>query len=268
LGNAGVIINTGQGWSLQGLDAKIDNSAVVKPLLDFYSGILAALQKLATAKIQAPLALLSAGAGTGPQAAAVAGDKTAKAEFPAGTPVTVKVTKVRIVAPGLYPILKPKEIASVTLTTEEQKRILMPKPPYTNIAFNTYDVIVIEAARSTGDSALRIQQYVDSTAPGAGAVPANPGTPPSRQDIALKDPTDKLNVVLSKPENITTNGQYYLATLTRSGDVIKVQLRVRPDGTGGKLAALPDEAASKKLVIDTLKPLGVVVTADNISIAK
>lgn len=278
LGNAGVVVTTGQGWNLQGLDAKVDNSAVVGPLLKFYSGTFTALQKLATAKIEAPLALLAGGSGTGPQSARVAGTKDAKAEFPAGTPVTVKVTKVRVVAPGLYPILKPKELQLASASSigeqqkqrisdeEQKKRILVPQSPFTNIAFNTYDVIVIEAARSTGDSALRIQQYVDSTASGAGAVSVSPGTVSPKNANPLKRPTDGLNAVLSKPDKTTTKGDFYLATLSGAGDTIKVELITRHDGSSGTLSALPVEGEVKKLVIETLASFGVIVKTEDILI--
>lgn len=268
LGNSGVILTLGQGWSLQGLDAKIDNSAVVKPLLDFYSGTLGALQKLATAKIQAPLAALAGG----PQGAKVE-DKSAKAQFEGGTPVTVKVTKVRIVAPGLYPILKPSEVAAAKGANPDTKRVLTPAPPLTNIAFNTYDAVVIEAARSTGDTALRIHQYVDTTTPNVQAQvpvpepePVNtPAKPPATPDS--KAALAALNSALSNPANITTKGEYFVATITTTGGA-KVQLRVRKDGTGGKLDKLPDEAATKKLVIDVLKKHKLDVKAENITIAR
>lgn len=258
LGNAGVTINLGQSWSLQGLDATVDNSAVVKPLLDFYSGVLGSLQKIATAKIEGPLAALTGG----PQGAAV--DKTAKTEFEGGTPVTVKVTKVRIVAPGLYPILKPKEMDGLSLTADEQKRILTPKPPLTNIAFNTYDAIVIEAARSTGDTALRIHQYVDSTTGGA-PPEVKPASKPN-SDADLMSGKAALNKELSDPKNVTTGGEYYVADLKRDGTVVKVTLTKRTGGSNGTLASVPEDAVTKKLVVTTLKANGIGVIESNIQI--
>lgn len=260
-GNSGVVLNFGQGWSLQGLDAKVDNSAAVKPLLDFYSSTIGALQKVATAKIQGPLAML----GGGPQSKPATGDKTAKSEFKGGTPVTVKVTRVRIAAPGLYPILKPREMETLPA---ERSRILAPVPPLTNVAFNTYDAVVIEAARATGDTALRIHQYVDSTAPGA-AQPGTPGTaggptPTPANDLAA--PQKALNVELSKPGNKTKKGEFYEATVTRDGNAVKVLLRKRTGTSQGTRDALPDAAAVRKIVADTLKKQGVEVTADNVVI--
>ena len=65
LGNANIAVTMTQGWGLYGLDAKIDNSALVKPLLDFYSTGMDALSKLAKSKIF-PAGALVTGAG-GPQ---------------------------------------------------------------------------------------------------------------------------------------------------------------------------------------------------------
>ena len=50
LGNANIGITMTQGWACAGLDAHIDNSALVKPLLDLYSTSLDALGKLAPAR--------------------------------------------------------------------------------------------------------------------------------------------------------------------------------------------------------------------------
>lgn len=264
LGNAGVTLGFGQGWSLQSLEAVVDNSGLAKPLLDFYGGVIGSLQKLATAKIEAPLALISGG----PQGAAVAG-QNAKAQFLGGTPLTVKITKVRVVAPSLYPILKPKEIDGLSLDDKEKARILVPKPPLTNVAFNTYDVIVIEAARTTGDSALRIHQYVDSTVgtEGSAATSRTAGTTDTSDPLVAA--RTALRTVLSKPENASKSRDYFVPTLTNQADgTVKVELKKQSGGPVGTLAALASDADVKKLVIDTLKAASVVVTEDNVSISR
>lgn len=268
LGNAGVVLGFGQGWSLQSLEATVDNSALAKPLLDFYSGTLAALQKVATAKIEGPLGALTGG----PQSVSAA-------TFKGGTRVTVKVTKVRIVAPGLYPILKPKEAvlkaehaASAALDESQAKRILAPVQPLTNIAFNTYDVIVIEAARTTGDSALRIQQYVDSTGTGASAgkgaddrSAGSGGESLSALDSALRE----LRIELSKPENTSVSKEYFVPSIARDATgIVKVKLTKRPDGTAGALQALPDDATLKAKVIEFLKAKGVVVATSDVDVVR
>lgn len=254
LGNAGVLVGFGQGWSLQSLEATVDNSSIAKPLLDFYSGTLGALQKLATAKIEAPLAALTGK----PQGAPAADART----FSGGTPVTLKVTKVRIVAPGVYPLLKPGEMQGLALSAEEGKRILVPRPPLTNVAFNTYDVVVIEAAKTSGDSALRIQQYVDSTAsPPAGAVGGGGATSSGSQFTAAQK---ALNIELSKPANSTKTKDYYIGVITQESGVVKVTLTKSANGTVGTLAALPDEATLKAQVVTILKANSVEVDAGGI----
>lgn len=280
LGNAGVLLGFGQGWSLQSLDAHIDNSATAKPLLDFYAGTIGALQKVATAKIEGVLGVM----GGAPQGAPVNADvQRASSTFTGGTPVTLKVTKVRIVAPGLYPILKPQEAAGIRLSDEQARRVLAPVPPLTNIAFNTYDVIVIEAARPTGDSALRIQQYVDSSAPGsrdgakmgangpqaamASAAHAASGAQPVPV-ASLAEAQRQLNMVLSKPENATVNKMYFLANVTQDGGVVKVKLRKRLQGPTGTLSALADDAAIKALVVSELGKRKVSVAAEHITVQR
>jgi hypothetical protein len=267
-GSASATVNMGQGWSLQGLDAKVDNSAIVKPLLSWYSSTLDALSKLTTAKIEGPLAALSGK----PQGAAAGGKApTAKTAFQAGTPLTVKITQARVVAPGLYKILKPKEIAALKgLSTDDAKRILAPNPPLTDIAFNTYDVLVIEAARPSGDSAFRLGQYADVT------TTAGPGSTPDTKKLGgggaantqLKSATDALNGVLSQPVNITTDGLYYVAKVSydTDGKTVLVVLSSTNGGTGGAAATLPAASDLTTLVVSTLQSKGVVVDPKNVTI--
>lgn len=258
LGNAGVVLGFGQGWSLQGLEATVDNSALAKPLLEFYSGTLGALQKLATAKIEAPLAALTGGA-----------QSASASTFAGGTPVTLKVTRVRIVAPGLYPVLKPGEMRGLQLDAAQSRRILAPLPPLTNIAFNTYDVVVIEAARSTGDSALRIQQYVDVTAPARGVTGGGVNAPKTAADEKFEgDGADlfdravrKLNVELGKPAQISRDRVGFRATLARdsaSGAPVLTFVRAANAPAGTRAAAMGADEL-KTLALPLLKAEGVIV---------
>ncbi len=169
LGNANIGVTMTQGWGLYGLDARLDNSAVVKPLLDFYSTGLDALSKLAKSKIFPAGELTDRGA----QGA------IETAELPPGARLTIKVTRVQVVAPGLYPVLKPKEVSSVGESASSNARDLvtrhLPQRPYTNIAFNTYEVVVVEAAKPAGDTPMNLQRYFDQVGPdGALTTPAAP----------------------------------------------------------------------------------------------
>ena len=186
LGNSNVGVTMTQGWGLYGLDARLDNSAVVKPLLDFYSTGLDALSKLAKSKIFPAGELVGGGA----QGA------IETADLPPGARVTIKVTRVQVVAPGLYPILKPKEALSAekgaaavqskeggpeTAGASDTRDLVIrhiPQRPYTNIAFNTYEVVVVEAARPSGDTPMNLQRYFDQTGPDGSLV-----TPPSQNNL-------------------------------------------------------------------------------------
>lgn len=268
LGNAGAVLGFGQGWSLQALEATVDNSALAKPLLDFYGGTLGALQQLATAKIEAPLAALTGQAGAGAQSAAANATT-----FAGGTPVTLKVTRVRIVAPGLYPVLKPGEVRDLKLDAVQARRILAPVPPLTNIAFNTYDVLVIEAARASGDSALRIQQYVDVTVPPRGTGGAVEAPRPAADERTAGEGADlfaaavrKLNVELGKPERISGDRVGFRATLARDGTSgAPVLSFVRTtSGKPGTRAAAMSAAELKALALPLLKAEGVIVADSDV----
>lgn len=268
LGNAGVTINTGQGWSLQGLDAKVDNSAIAGPLLDFYKSTLGALSKVATAKIGG-----LAGA-IGGQQSALGGDTgpTAKDTFSGGTKVTLKVTKVRVVAPGLYPILKPGEVkdidAAITSAgADASKRILRPAPPLTNIAFNTYDVVVIEAARSTGDSALKINQYVDSGNAPVFSLPADKPTDKEADSTSesLKAPELAINKAL---KTLTTKSSEYFETKLTFDPASKIVAKVvrMKGGTPGSEEKIPTDEKIKEVIQATAKANGKTIAVDKITI--
>jgi hypothetical protein len=161
-GNAAIDVGLGQGWSLQGLDASSDNSSIVGPILGLYQSSMKMLETLGKAKLGLPPGI--AGGAQGVEERSFAGEV-----FDAGTPVTVKLTFVRIVAPGIYPVLKRTEIEALDVAVMEQlfgDRLLVPIYPYTRIAFHTYEVAVIEAAQPTGDSPFRLHQYLDRVGEG------------------------------------------------------------------------------------------------------
>ncbi|MBQ0944322.1 hypothetical protein KAK07_13355 [Ideonella sp. 4Y16] len=167
LGNTNIGVTMTQGWGLYGLDARVDNSAIVKPLLDFYSTGFDALGKLAKSKIF-PAGELTGGGAQG---------AIETAELPPGARVTVKVTRVQVVAPGLYPILKPKEVSGATEASSGARDLVtrhIPLRPYTNIAFNTYEVVVVEVAKPTGDTPMNLQRYFDPSGADGALVPPAP----------------------------------------------------------------------------------------------
>jgi len=158
MGNASADIQLGQGWSLQGLEATVDNSAITGRLFALYDESIKMGMQLGRTALGLPSVVTGGAQGEVP---------VVSREDLKGTKVNVKVTIVRLVAPGLYPILKPKELAdfdpntAAAIDPDYRSRILVPIAPLTNIAFNTYEAIVVEAAPATGDSPLRLQQYVD-----------------------------------------------------------------------------------------------------------
>jgi hypothetical protein len=158
LGNASADIILGQGWSLQGMATKADNDELNKRIF----ALMDDAQKFLTAAARTALGMPPIPGG--PQAGEL---RAADQVFKGGTPVSVKVTVVRVVAPGLYKVLKPKELEkfdaqkAARIDPDYNNRILVPIAPLTDVAFNTYEVIVFEAAPVVGDSPLRMHQTVD-----------------------------------------------------------------------------------------------------------
>jgi hypothetical protein len=266
LGNTSVVIGLGQGWSLQGLDATVDNSAWAKPMIEAYAKTIETLQKAATATASkglpaVALAPVAAGAG-GPNLAGGPEKLTPPAAetvvLAAGLRVTVKVTKLRVAAPGLYPILKPKEMSQVVAHPASDGRVLKPVAPFTNIAFNTYDVIVVEAARATGDSALRVHQYGDSNAPAAAAGSA--ASADAGEGKARAGHEAAINAALATPANKTKDGKAYQAKVTY-GDagLPMVEVSVTDGLEAGEASKLPTQADAAKIILKALKDRGIEI---------
>lgn len=89
-------LSLGQGWSLQGLDARVDNDAITRRLFSLYDESINIALQLGKAALGIPGV-------PGVVQAALEKDGRTAAQLPAGTDVTIKVTAVRMVAPGVYP---------------------------------------------------------------------------------------------------------------------------------------------------------------------
>lgn len=183
-GNAEIALRLGQGWSLQALDAHTDNSAVLGPLVELYGQAAGLVSEVARARLGLP-AHVAGLQGRSPEETA---------ELEAGMPVTVKVTLVRIATPGLYPVLKPSE--TVAVNQQDARRLLVPVPPLTNVAFNVAEVLVVEAARAGGDAALRLYQYVDvggsrDVTGSAGPEPSQALAPAALEQAILRELLDR-----------------------------------------------------------------------------
>ena len=115
LGDLSIALTLGQGWSLQGLNSSADNSALNQRLF----ALLDAASSLAITAARAAVA------GAFPPAAAMDEAATSHEEVPEapaapapspGTPIVLRLAVLHHAAPGLYPILKPSELARETPT--------------------------------------------------------------------------------------------------------------------------------------------------------
>lgn len=221
LGSADVGMRLGQGWSLQGLNANVDNSKLIEPLLAAYTDIVAGLSKLTQSKL-APASLLSKG---GEQAF-----ETSSAT--PGARLTIKVTIVRIAAPGIYPILKKSEAleadSALGKLTDNHLNLMAPLYPFTNVAYNTYEIAVIEGARPYGDTPMNLQRYfTESTISPSTATKQSLVAPSATQSAGDIEKT--LNTKLSQIKG--TDGAYWVLSETR---IVGSQLHTKAKLNGGK----------------------------------
>lgn len=240
LGNASIGVRLGQGWSLQGLETTADNSKMTDTLTALWGDAIKSLYALAKSKYALPAAFL------GGAQAQTEGQPTL-ATATGGIPVTIKLTIARVAAPGLYPILKPKELACLTgsdgkdaLTClpvadyKSQQNVVLPVPPLTNVAFNVYRLIVLEAARPDGDSITAIQRYFDP-APGTTKPTLNNSDTqkPIDQDV-LDEVRDAVNAVQK-----TSVNRWEIVSIAEAGDRIRAVVKKvgNPNATQRQLLA-------------------------------
>lgn len=247
LGNANVNLTMVQGWGLAGLDARIDNSAVVKPLLDFYSGVAGALLKAAQAKIVPAEAIAGAIQSDGPSA------QPRTPPLSPGTRVSVKVTKVMVAAPGLYPVIHPAELKKYPKPVDGSN-ILAPQFPFTDVAFNTYEVLVVEAAKPSGDTPMNLQRYFDVDAQGNRIPTPGPQQLGNPSALNADEFTRKVNDIL-KDRKSADNATWVISLVKVEGGKLKVTATL----TGGK------QKPSGLATSDSLKNLLSVQSNFNVS---
>jgi len=180
LGNASFELNLGQGWSLQGFNSLTDNSELNKRIFDLIDTASDLAKKAATAGLGSVLPTTALGSLADTLASPRSGDEM---EESPGTPVALKIVVVHYAAKGLYPVIKPRELADKTVpglvvdlqqrgetgtirlpSPEEvqaaverldthQRRFTVPVYPYQYISFNTFRYLAIQVLTPEGSTA-------------------------------------------------------------------------------------------------------------------
>jgi hypothetical protein len=135
-------ITRGPGGVLLAYNSEVDNSAVVKPLMDAWTALVDAATKAAVIKIA-------------PKAQSGAVGQTRKVdESLDGTPATLRIHVVKYAVPGVYPLIKPAEATAKTWGNEKtDDRMLVPIYPY-QVPYDYTTVLLaehlLEPAGTTG----------------------------------------------------------------------------------------------------------------------
>lgn len=177
LGNASFELNLGQGWSLQGFNSLTDNSELNKRIFNLIDTASELAKQAATAGLGSVLPTAGLGMLADSLATPRSGDEM---EESAGTPVALKIVVVHYAAKGLYPVIKPRELAGQTApglvidllqrgddgrvklpSPEEikasverldlhQRRFTVPVYPYQYVSFNTFRYLAIQVLKPDG----------------------------------------------------------------------------------------------------------------------
>jgi hypothetical protein len=177
LGNANFELNLGQGWSLQGFNSLTDNSELNKRIFS----LIDTASELAKSAATAGLGSIMPTAGLGALAETLATPRSGdEMQESAGTPVALKIVVVHYAAKGLYPVIKPRELAgqsvpglvidvakraeggevklpspsevkaAVERLDVHQRRSTLPVYPYQYVSFNTFRYLAIQVLKPDG----------------------------------------------------------------------------------------------------------------------
>lgn len=179
LGNANFQVNLGQGWSLQGYNALSDNSELNKRVFDLIDTSIKLAKAAAQTALGVPLPSIPNGI---PGTAIAQAENQIPKETKAGTPVSLKIVVIHYAAKGLYPVIKPRELAEriktssttycvldlfklfphiergsdfdPTALTKNQQMLdnetgdsTVPRYPYQYVSFNTFRYMAIEVVQ-------------------------------------------------------------------------------------------------------------------------
>jgi hypothetical protein len=190
-GNVSVDLTWGPGNSLLSMDATVDNSAIVAPLLNAYQGLVKAAGQAVISRIN-PVAAVQGAVAQG------AAGESRIAE--GGTPVTVIVHVVRFAAPGLYPILKPKELhqRQADRWASEPDVVVVGQPPAPCVAYGVYEEIFVEAALATPTARFIGTRFADE----AGGRPLVTERAGDGQKSGSEKSNDEILVDLNAHQNL------------------------------------------------------------------
>jgi hypothetical protein len=136
LGTTRVTLNLGPGATLLGMSGEVDNSVVMMALLD-------SMKTLLTGGTDRLLGLVT-GAATAPAEAEAEAHGAARAfKELAGQTVTLRAHLVKFAAIGVYPIVKPSEVASYRAANSNGRKFLLPVAGY-QIPYDYYEVLFFE----------------------------------------------------------------------------------------------------------------------------
>ncbi len=179
LGNANTEINLGQGWSLQGMFSESDNSELNRRIFDMVDAAAEAAKTAGLTALGLPppatgaISLAEVIPGAGPQAKGPGEIEVT------GQPATVKITVAKYATPGLYPLIKRRELIEKqmnqsTFASELKTHAPFPVEPFGYISFNTMDYLVIELVEAGAQPQSIVRTLPNRTTGAAGGQTEDP----------------------------------------------------------------------------------------------
>jgi hypothetical protein len=123
----------GPGGTLLGLNAEVDNGAIINPLMNAYSTVIKAGSEALVAALSPSGAVSAVAQGANPPPA-----------FPEelhGKPFTFRLHHIKFAAVGLYPMVKPSEVAAYA--SAANTKVLQPQVGY-QIPYRYFELLVAE----------------------------------------------------------------------------------------------------------------------------
>lgn len=133
LGVKNIHLTLGPGATLQGIDASVDNSAIVGPLVSAWTSLI-------NTGTQALVAAVSPGGAAAAVAQGSSSDSAVAPQELRSRPITLRIHNIKYATIGIYPIVKSGEVEDYA---EDKKGVIKPTVAY-QIPYRYFELLVVE----------------------------------------------------------------------------------------------------------------------------
>lgn len=251
-GNVNVDLKRGPGGVLLAMSSEVDNSAITGPLVKAYSEMIGLMSQAAQTAVRGAAGVPVPAGGVATPAAQSEGAQATVKEMK-GKPITLRVHVIKFAALGVYPLIKPAEVAMYKASEAdlEKHHYIVPVRQY-HVPYKYFTLIVAEHLVGGGASLMQ---------GGRAEGKKSSSLPSAFQTLGGQSKAEQLsglNALLIGADPPLDEVQFTEVNATVNGETGTLDVKVGPKEVG---QPMPDQSV-QDAVKDFLKELypGVTVT--------